>query len=338
MPRARHARSPKPEPEAQSAMNSNRVEQSAPTRYMPFARDDWARLRAATPLTLSEADLTRLRGLNEPVSVQEVEEIYLPLSRLLNLHVAATQELHAATAKFLGTTRPGPPYVIGIAGSVAVGKSTTARLLRALLAEWPDHPRVDLVTTDGFLLPNAALQERGLMRRKGFPESYDLRRLVQFVSDIKSGAEEVRAPVYSHTRYDIVPGEWHVVRQPDILILEGLNVLQSGTPRRATAQRVFVSDFFDFSIYVDADERHIEQWYVERFMTLRETVFRDPDSYFSHYAGLTPDEARATARAIWLSINHVNLRENILPTRERAHLILDKGSTHAVERVLLRPL
>jgi len=317
-------------------MNSNPIEAGTPTRYMPFARDEWARLRESTPLTLSEADLERLRGLNEPVSVKEVVEIYLPLSRLLNLHVAATQELHAATAKFLGTTKPGPPYIIGVAGSVAVGKSTTSRLLRALLARWPDHPRVDLVTTDGFLLPNAVLQARGLMKRKGFPESYDLRRLVQFVSDIKSGVEEVRAPVYSHTRYDIVEGEYHVVTQPDILILEGLNVLQSGTPRRQGPPRAFVSDFFDFSIYVDADEQDIENWYVERFMTLRETVFRDPTSYFSHYAALTPGEARDVARGIWSSINLVNLRENILPTRERAHLILDKGATHAVERVLLR--
>src|SRR3954471_13865931 len=317
-------------------MNSNPIDASTPSRYMPFTRDEWARLRESTPLTLSEADLERLRGLNEPVSVQEVVEIYLPLSRLLNLHVAATQNLHAATAKFLGMTRTAPPYVIGIAGSVAVGKSTTARLLRAPLAHWPDHPRVDLVTTDGFLLPNAVLQERGLMRRKGFPESYDLRRLVQFISDVKSGVEEVRAPVYSHTRYDIVDGEYHVVTQPDILILEGLNVLQSSNPRRAGSQRAFVSDFFDFSIYVDADDADIESWYVERFMTLRETIFRDPASYFSHYAKLTPQEARDVARGIWASINLVNLRENILPTRERAHLILDKGGTHAIERVLLR--
>jgi type I pantothenate kinase len=317
-------------------MTSRPDDRTTPGRYMPFSRDDWARLRDATPLTLSEADLERLRGLNEPVSVAEVVEIYLPLSRLLNLHVAATQELHAATAKFLGTTRSGLPYIIGIAGSVAVGKSTTARLLRALLAHWPDHPRVDLVTTDGFLLPNAILQERGLMRRKGFPESYDLRRLVQFVSDIKSGVEEVRAPVYSHTRYDIIEGESHVVRQPDILILEGLNVLQSNSPRRVTSQRVFVSDFFDFSIYVDASSEDIENWYVERFMTLRETVFRDPDSYFAHYAGLTETQAREVAHGIWSSINEVNLRENIRPTRERAHLILEKGPRHAVERVLLR--
>ena len=319
-------------------MNSDRIDLTTPSRYTPFARDEWARLRESTPLTLSESDLERLRGLNEPVSVKEVVEIYLPLSRLLNLRVAATQELHAATAKFLGKAGSKPPYIIGVAGSVAVGKSTTSRLLRALLAEWPDHPRVDLVTTDGFLLPNAVLQARGLMRRKGFPESYDLRRLVQFVSDIKSGVAEVRAPVYSHTRYDILPGESHIVTQPDILILEGLNVLQSGGPARPGSPRVFVSDFFDFSIYVDAEEEHIEKWYVERFMTLRATVFRDPASYFSHYASLTPDEARDVARGIWASINRVNLLENILPTRERAHLILDKGETHAVEQVLFRRL
>ncbi len=319
-------------------MNSDRIDLSAPSRYMPFTRDDWARLRETTPLTLSESDLKRLRGLNEPVSVKEVVDIYLPLSRLLNLRVAATQELHAATAKFLGTTSAQPPYIIGVAGSVAVGKSTTSRLLRALLARWPDHPRVDLVTTDGFLLPNAVLQARGLMRRKGFPESYDLRRLVQFVADIKSGVEEVRAPVYSHTRYDIVPGESHVVTQPDILILEGLNVLQSGSPRGpAPARRSCPTSSTSRSTSMPT-RSDIENWYVERFMTLRETVFRDPASYFSHYAALTPEEAREVARGIWASINRVNLRENILPTRERAHLILDKGETHAVERVLFRRL
>jgi type I pantothenate kinase len=305
-------------------------------RYLQFTREAWARLRESTPLPLSEDELERLRGLNEPVSLPEVEEIYLPLSRFLNLHVAATQELHAATSTFLGTRRQGPPYIIGVAGSVAVGKSTTSRLLRALLARWPDHPRVDLVTTDGFLLPNAVLQERGLMRRKGFPESYDQRRLVQFVADVKAGMAEVSAPVYSHTLYDIVAGKYHVVRQPDILVIEGLNVLQSGGPRPGMTQRVFVSDFFDFSIYVDAREQDIEKWYVERFMTLRETLFRDPSSYFQHYAALSADEARDTARGIWESINLLNLRENILPTRERAHLILDKGASHAVQGVRLR--
>jgi type I pantothenate kinase len=313
-------------------------ESSTPARYVELTRGDWARLRESTPLTLSERDLDRLRGVNDPVSVDEVAQIYLPLSRLLNLRVAATQELHAATARFLGTSGGRPPFIIGIAGSVAVGKSTTARVLKALLAHWPDHPRVDLVTTDGFLLPNAVLDERGLMRRKGFPESYDLRTLVQFVADVKAGVPEVKAPVYSHTRYDIVDGEWQIVRQPDVLILEGLNVLQTGPLRAGAPQRVFVSDFFDFSVYVDADVAAIEQWYVERFMTLRETVFRDPGSYFHHYAELSNDEARNAARGIWQSINLVNLRENILPTRERAHLILDKGADHAVQRIRLRVL
>ena len=308
-------------------------------QYVDLTRAEWAHLRESTPLTLSAADLERLRGLNDPVSVSEVTDVYLPLSRLLNLRVAATQQLNRATSTFLGTLAPRVPYVIGIAGSVAVGKSTTARVLRALLAEWPDHPRVDLVTTDGFLLPTAVLEARGLMQRKGFPESYDVRRLVQFVSDVKSGAPEVAAPVYSHTRYDIVPGEFALIRQPDILIVEGLNVLQTAATRHGGAPpRIFVSDFFDFSIYVDAGETEIESWYVERFMTLRETVFRDPASYFHHYASLTDDEARATARRIWSSINQVNLRENILPTRERAHLILEKAADHAVARVRLRRL
>jgi type I pantothenate kinase len=307
-------------------------------RYVQLSRDEWAHLREATPLTLSEDDVDRLRGLNDPVSVKEVVEIYLPLSRLLNLRVAATQGLHASTSKFLGTSELQPPYIIGIAGSVAVGKSTTARLLQALLARWPDHPRVDLVTTDGFLMPNRMLEERGLMKRKGFPESYDVRRLVQFVADVKAGAPEVSAPVYSHTQYDIVEGQWQVVRQPDILILEGLNVLQTGSARPGVPLRTFVSDFFDFSVYVDAEEVDIESWYVERFMTLRETVFRDPDSYFHHYAALSSEEARKVAHGIWSSINLLNLRENILPTRERAHLVLDKGSNHAVRSIRLRRL
>jgi type I pantothenate kinase len=319
-------------------MTQSRTDLITPARYVELTRAEWARLREATPLTLSERDLDRLRGVNDPVSVDEVAQIYLPLSRLLNLRVAATQELHAATARFLGTGGNRPPFIMGIAGSVAVGKSTTARVLRALLAHWPDHPRVDLVTTDGFLLPNAVLEERGLMRRKGFPESYDLRTLVQFVADVKAGVAEVKAPVYSHTRYDIVEGEWQVVRQPDILILEGLNVLQTGPLRPAGPQRVFVSDFFDFSVYVDADVNEIEKWYVERFMTLRKTIFRDPASYFHHYAELSDEEAREVARGIWRSINLLNLRENILPTRERANLILDKGTDHAVQRMRLRVL
>ncbi|MBF8301111.1 MAG: pantothenate kinase [Acidobacteria bacterium] len=304
------------------------------SRFVDFSRAQWARLRASTPLTLSEAELLGLVGLNEPVSLDEVADIYLPLSRLINLYVGATQTLHEATATFLGSAAPRVPYVIGLAGSVAVGKSTSSRILQALLARWPSHPRVDLITTDGFLLPRRVLEARGLMERKGFPESYDVRRLVRFMADLKSGAAEVCAPVYSHLAYDLVQGEFHSVRQPDIVIVEGLNVLQTGIGRVP----MFVSDFFDFSIYVDANEADIEQWYVERFLTLRETVFRNPSSYFHQYAALTPNEAADTARTLWQTINLVNLHQNVLPTRERAHLILEKGRDHAVRRVKLRKL
>lgn len=307
------------------------------SRYTSFSRAEWARLRDATPLTLSEADLTELQGLNEQLSMREVEEVYLPLSRLLNLHVAATRELERVTDRFLGKTVAPNPYILGVAGSVAVGKSTTARVLRALLARWPDHPRVDLVTTDGFLYPNRVLEERGLMARKGFPESYDRRRLVRFVADLKAGVAEVTAPVYSHLVYDILPGEMQAVRQPDILILEGLTVLD-GSDIRSVDDSLFVSDHFDFSIYVDAPEAHIREWFFQRFRRLRETAFRDPKSYFRKYAELSEEEAQAFAGKVWEEINGVNLRENILPTRERAHLILEKGSDHAVGQVKLRRL
>jgi type I pantothenate kinase len=314
------------------------TEQAAVSRFIEFTRAEWARLRLTTPLPLSEPQLRPLVGLNEWMSLAEVTDIYLPLSRLLNLYVSATQRLHQATSTFLDAAAPRMPYVIGVAGSVAVGKSTTSRILQALLAHWPSHPQVALITTDGFLLPQDVLEARGLAERKGFPESYDVGRLVRFLADVKSGVPEVVAPVYSHLSYDIVPGEQQVVQRPDIVIVEGLNVLQTGADRGGRVPPMFVSDFFDFSIYVDAQEADIEEWYIERFQTLRQTVFRDPSSYFHRYADLTPVEAEATARRIWQSINVVNLRQNILPTRERAHLILEKGRDHAVRKVRLRKL
>ncbi len=307
---------------------------TVPSPWIELARHEWAALRSATPLSLDERDLTRLRGINDRLSLDEVVEVYLPLSRLLNLYVAATQELYRATDTFLGSLTAKVPFVIGVAGSVAVGKSTTSRILEALLSRWPDHPEVALLTTDGFLLPNDELERRGLLERKGFPESYDAAALVRFVSAVKSGQPEVAAPVYSHLRYDIVPDERIVISQPDVLIVEGLNVLQTGSD----ADTVFVSDFFDFSIYVDAEERDVMGWYIERFRTLRETAFRDPRSYFHRYASLSDDEADATARDIWERINGRNLVENVLPTRSRADLILRKAGDHAVERVFLRKL
>ncbi len=306
-------------------------------RYLAFDRDEWADLRAATPLTLRESDLRQMRGINDRIDLDEVTAVYLPLTRLLNLYVAATQQLHKASAAFLGTLAPKVPYIIGVAGSVAVGKSTFARILQALLARWPDHPKVDLVTTDGFLYPNRVLTERGIMNRKGFPESYDTRRLIEFLREVKSGASETSAPVYSHVVYDIVDGEHVVVRQPDIVIVEGLNVLQVRTPVTSEANE-FVSDYFDFSIFIDADEAHIEDWYVARFLKLRETVFQDPNSFFQHYAELTLEQATETARTIWREINGKNLRENIEPTKGRAGLLVRKGADHRVTDVALRRL
>jgi type I pantothenate kinase len=300
---------------------------------MTFDRDDWAVLRAATPLTLREDDLAKLRGINDRIDLDEVAAVYLPLSRLLNLYVSATQDLARVSSTFLGSMSPRVPYVIGVAGSVAVGKSTFARILQALLARWPDHPKVDLVTTDGFLHPNAVLAARGISDRKGFPESYDTRRLLEFLRELKSGAPTVTAPVYSHVVYDIVPGEEVVVEQPDIVIVEGLNVLQVGT-----GATEFVSDYFDYSIYVDANESDIRQWFVQRFFSLRETVFLDPNSFFKHFAELTDAEAEATAIGIWESINGRNLQDNIEPTRERASLIVRKDAEHRVTEVKLRKL
>jgi type I pantothenate kinase len=308
------------------------------TPYVDIEREAWRALRAATPLPLTSADLERVRGLGERIDLVEVEEVYLPLSRLLNLHVAAARALHSATATFLSESAPQVPFVIGVAGSVAAGKSTTARLLRELLARWPDHPRVQLVTTDGFLLPNAELVRRDLLQRKGFPESYDQRGLLRFLTEVKSGLGEVRAPVYSHLTYDVVPDRHVVVRQPDILIVEGLNVLQPARPHADGKPRLVVSDFFDFSVYVDAPVRNLERWYVERFLALRKTAFADPQSYFHRYAALTDDEARVEAQRIWQAVNEPNLLQNILPTRGRATLVLQKGDDHVVRRVRLRKL
>jgi type I pantothenate kinase len=306
--------------------------------FVELDREAWQALRANTPMTLTEDDLARLRGLGDRIDLREVEQVYLPLSRLLNLYVAGVGNLHAVTSTFLQEVPERTPFVIGVAGSVAVGKSTTARILRELLSRWPGTPKVELVTTDGFLMPNAELNRRGLMERKGFPESYDVRALLRFVTDVKSGHPEVRAPVYSHLTYDIVRGAEIVVRRPDVLIVEGLNVLQPARIRGDGRQGDAISDFFDFSIYVDARTEEVRKWYVNRFLRLRETAFSQPQSYFHRYAVLTDGEAVATAQQIWRDINERNLVENVLPTRGRATLVLTKGADHAVSRVRFRKL
>ncbi len=306
--------------------------------YRIFPRAEWAERREDTPMTLTPDEVTRVRSLHDRLDIQEVEEIYLPLSRLLSLYVAATQRLFRAQQDFLGTTDSKMPYIIGVGGSVAVGKSTTARVLQALLARWPNVPKVDLVTTDGFLYPNAILTREGLMERKGFPESYDLPALLRFLSDVKAGRRPTRAPIYSHLVYDVMPNHWVEIDRPDILIVEGLNVLQTGLPPKDGKAIPYVSDYFDFSVYLDADEEVLRTWYVDRFLTLRGTAFSDPKSYFHRYATLSDEDATKTATSIWCRINLLNLHENILPTRQRADLILKKGESHQVEEVALRKL
>lgn len=306
--------------------------------YLIMSREEWAEQRRGTPMTLSSHDIDRLGGLSDRLSVDEVEEVYLPLSRLLSLYVSASQELHMVTNRFLGQSEQKVPFIIGIAGSVACGKSTTARVLKALLARWPDHPHVDLISTDGFLLPNKVLEDRGIMNRKGFPESFDGNHLLRFMADVKAGKPNVEAPVYSHFAYDILPNESMIIDRPDILIVEGLNVLQPARLPKSGSAIPFVSDFFDFSLYIDADSDVMEEWYVKRFWRLRETAFRDPKAYFHKYALLDEKEVDNTARNIWRSINLRNLDLNILPTRQRADLILRKGKSHEVEEVMLRKL
>ena len=302
--------------------------------FNEISREDWADLGTSTQLPLTESEIQQIRGLGDFLDIKEVQDVYLPLSRLLNLYVAEHQKLHRVTSDFLGDRAGRVPFIIGVAGSVAVGKSTVSRLLKELLSRWEGTPHVEMITTDGFLYPNAELERRGLMTRKGFPESYDRMALLKFVADIKSGVAEVSAPVYSHLVYDIVEGETNVVRNPDVLIVEGLNVLQSP----GTDQSLALSDFFDFKIYVDAETQNIEQWFLERFGKLRDTAFTNPESYFHRYSEMPYEKALERAKEIWSTINLPNLVENIVPTRSRATLVLHKGTKHAVERVLLRKL
>ena len=306
--------------------------------YRLFSRAQWAHLRDDTPMTLEPGEFDRLRSLHDRLDLKEVEDIYLPLSRLLSIYVDSTQRLFYAQRQFLGIQDRKMPYIIGVAGSVAVGKSTTARVLQALLARWPNVPKVDLITTDGFLYPNAILERENLMDRKGFPESYDLPALLRFLTDVKAGRRPTRAPIYSHLVYDVVPNHWVEIDRPEILIVEGLNVLQAGRLPKDGEAIPFVSDFFDFSVYLDADEGVLRSWYVSRFLALRGTSFSDPKSYFHRYSKLTDSQAIETATDIWTRINLVNLHDNILPTRRRADLILEKSESHRVEQVALRKL
>ena len=304
--------------------------------YHHFTTAQWSALRADEPMTLDADDIKRLRTLSDPISLEEAEEIYLPLTRLLSFYVEAIQHLHSVSTRFLEATDQKVPFIIGVAGSVAVGKSTTARILQALLQRWPSSPKVDLVTTDGFLYPNAVLSERGIMERKGFPESYDRPRFVQFLADIKSGRSHVPVPVYSHLVYDVVEGSEIVIDRPDILIVEGLNILQPGELPRTGKPILFASDFIDFSIFIDAETEDLETWFMERFFRLRETAFRDPNSFFRRFAEMSEAEAGEVGRKVWRTINLPNLLDNVLPTRGRADLILKKGKSHLIEDVQLR--
>jgi len=304
--------------------------------YLTFTKAEWSKLRDGQPMTLTAADIERLRTLSDPISLEEAEEVYLPLTRLLSYYVEAIQGLHRVSTRFLNAPDHKVPFIIGVAGSVAVGKSTTARILQALLQRWPSSPKVDLVTTDGFLYPNAVLAERGLMEKKGFPESYDRPRFVSFLADIKSGMGNVAVPVYSHLVYDVVSGEEVVIDRPDILIVEGLNILQPGELPRTGNPILFASDFIDFSVYIDADEKDLREWFMERFFRLRETAFRNPTSFFRRFSEMSEDEAGQFGRMVWESINLPNLVDNVLPTRGRADLILKKGPSHFIEEVKLR--
>ncbi|GED16471.1 type I pantothenate kinase [Aneurinibacillus migulanus] len=307
--------------------------------YLSFTREEWAHLRDDAPLPLTEAEIKNLQGINERLSIEEVNTIYLPLCRLLNLYATASQKLHQTTNVFLNKQEKKVPYIIGVAGSVAVGKSTTSRIIQALLSRWDNHPKVELVTTDGFLYPNRILESKGLLQRKGFPESYNIRRLMKFLYNVKAGNPNVEVPVYSHLAYDILPDACQTIQQPDILIVEGINILQTGKQTdEASGPQIFVSDFLDFSVYVDASEQDLLSWYLKRFEILRETAFQNPASYFHRYASLSKEEALQFARGIWRDINGMNLRENILPTKYRSTLILEKAADHSVEKIQLRKI
>ncbi|MDG5787448.1 type I pantothenate kinase [Evansella sp. AB-P1] len=309
------------------------------TPYITFNRDEWASLRSSTPMTITEKDIEELKGLNDVLNIDEIEQIYLPLSRLLFLHTMAVKELHESRNMFLRTQVKKVPYIIGVAGSVAVGKSTMSRVLKTLISRWPNKPRVELLTTDGFLYPNKFLQENGLMDKKGFPESYDITSLINVLSQLKSGNEKVTAPIYSHITYDVIPDQVQTIESPDVVIVEGINVLQPPKLLEGkTIDQISVSDFFDFSIYVDAAESNIFKWYVDRFKILKETAFRHEKSYFKKFAGINDEEAFELAKDIWDKINKVNLQENILPTRNRADLILYKGNHHLVDSVKMRKI